>query len=316
MVAERNITMFMKRFFFCLVVVLPLLASAQILKERRIYYLDCSLSMKEGGLWDIVRNNLKNAIGKVPYENTELLVVPFAFDNLYHPHLEAVSAKADQAGKDELKAYIANLTLNKNTMTYHKDVLDDFYSQSVDDDKVTYMFLMTDGQDEGKKGEFLSLLNQWGRLYGNKNVYGFYVMLNKAAKNAEIENAINSQPHLWKVETADININLIRLQNHAIFNIRNDSYIDLPIYGSSKGLTINADFADSSPYKVIKVVQDTNKLRVFIKVKENKSLLPDSDLHNLNLTMTGGGDFDFLVTETVAVKCENKKERSLKISVK
>ena len=306
----------MKRFFFCLVVVLPVLVSAQILKERRVYYLDCSYSMQGGGLWDMVRDNLKTAIDRVPYDDTELLIVPFAFDNLHHSRLKAVSAKADQAGKDKLKAYIANLALNKNTMTYHKDVLDDFYCQSVDDDKVTYMFLMTDGQDEGKKGEFLSLLNQWGRLYGNRNVYGFYVMLNKAAKNAEIENTINSQSHLWKAETADININLIRLQNHAIFNIRNDSYIDLPIYGISKGLTINADFVDSSPYEVIKVAQDTNKLRVFIKVKENKSLLPDSDLHNLNLTMTGGGNFDFLVTETVAVKCENKKERSLKISVK
>ena len=306
----------MKRFFFCLVVVLPVLVSAQILKERRVYYLDCSFSMKLNKLWNPVRANLNNAIDAVPYEDTELLVVPFAFDNLHHSRLKAVFAKANQAGKDKLKAYVNNLPLNKGTMTYHKDVLDDFYSQSVDDDKVTYMFLMTDGQDEGKPGEFLSLLNQWGRLYGNKNVYGFYVMLDLAARNPKIEEAIDRQPHLWKVETADININLVRLQNHAIFNIRNDSYIDLPIYGTTKGLIINANFADSSPYEVIKVAQDTNKLRVFIKVKENKSLLPDSDLHNLNLTMTGGGDFDFLVTETVAVKCENKKERSLKISVK
>ena len=35
---------------------------SQILKERRVYYLDCSYSMKEpNGIWDEVKENLKNA---------------------------------------------------------------------------------------------------------------------------------------------------------------------------------------------------------------------------------------------------------------
>ena len=306
----------MKKFFFCLLVALPMFASAQVLKERRIYYLDCSYSMALGKLWTPVCDNLKKAIDAVPYEDTELLVIPFAFDNKNHPRLSGVSANADQAGKAKLKAYIDGLVLNKKTMTYHRDVLDDFYNRNIDDGKVTYIFLMTDGQDEGlPKEKFPSLLSEWGKRYGDKNVYGFYVMLDAAARNVDVEKMIESQPHLWKVETADININLIRLQHHAIFNIRNDSYIDLPIYGTTDGLTINACFDPSSPYEVTKVEQDAYKLRAFINVKENKSTLPDSASHRLNLTMSGGGEFDFLVTETVDVKCENKKERSLKIAV-
>ena len=317
MVAGRNIITYMKRLFFCLFVILPLLASAQILKERRVYYLDCSFSMVTNKLWKPVCDNLKNAIDKVSYEDTELLVVPFAFDSSYYPRLEAVSAKADQTGKNKLKAYIGGLpALKNNTMTYHSNVLNDFYGQRVDDNKVTYMFLMTDGQNEEKPDRFLPLLKEWGTRYGNKNVYGFYVMLNDSAKNKDVEKIIDEQPHLWKVETADVNINLVRLQDNAIFNIRNDSYIDLPVYGDIKGLTLNASFDASAPYEVIRVSQDSHKLRVFIRVKGNKHTLPDIDSHTLYLTMKNGGAFDFLVTEMVSVKCENKKERSLKISVK
>lgn len=56
---------------------------SQILKERRVYYLDCSYSMKQpNGIWDEVKENLKNAIEKVTDETTELVVVPFAFDKI------------------------------------------------------------------------------------------------------------------------------------------------------------------------------------------------------------------------------------------
>lgn len=74
---------------------------SQILKERRVYYLDCSYSMKEpNGIWDEVKDNLKNAIEKVTDETTELVVVPFAFDKNRHASLPAFSSLATSKGKD------------------------------------------------------------------------------------------------------------------------------------------------------------------------------------------------------------------------
>lgn len=101
---------------------------SQILKERRVYYLDCSYSMKQpNGIWDEVKENLKNAIEKVTDETTELVVVPFAFDKNHHASLPAFSSLATSKGKDFLKNKINSLSVNKNSMTYHSDPLMDFY---------------------------------------------------------------------------------------------------------------------------------------------------------------------------------------------
>lgn len=289
----------------------------QPIKERRVYYLDCSFSMELLGIWAKVRNNLECAIDNVNDETTELIVIPFAFDCSKNPQLNPIVSYATQEGKNMLKKRIDNLPMNKSTMTYHYVPMEDFYKNRIASDRVTYMFLMTDGQDEDKMNRFKNeLLPQWGAKFKDKNVFGFYVMLDKAAKDIRVEKIIDSQPHLWKVETADVDINLIRLQNNAIFNVRNDKYIDLPIFGDTKGITLNASFQPSSPYRVTKVSQKGNNLRIYIDVPRNVASLPVSDSNILSLSVKGCGKFDFLVTDEVLVKCENKKERSLKISVR
>lgn len=291
---------------------LPLFLPAQVLKERRVYYLDCSQSMAP--LWDDVRNNLKNAIDNVNDETTELMVIPFAFDKNHHGSLSPITELATQTGKDKLKKRIDGLNMGKSTMTYLLDPLSDFYNQRVSPSRVTYMFLMTDGQDEGNpKSAFTNKLKEWNGRYNGKNVYGFYVMLNKSAKNPEISSIIKGQSQLWEVNTADVNINLVRLQNHAVFNAKNDKYFDLPIYGNASGKSFSASFKSGSPYTVKKVEKKGDHLRVYVS---HSGTLPVSINVPMNVKMSGGGKFDFLVTEVVNVKCENKPERTLKITVK
>lgn len=73
---------------------------AQVLKERRVYYLDCSYSMVEPNkIWNKVCDNLINAIENVEDETTELVVVPFAFDNQHHNALNAYRELATPQGK-------------------------------------------------------------------------------------------------------------------------------------------------------------------------------------------------------------------------
>ena len=297
-----------------LLLLLPLCSYAQILKERRVYYLDCSYSMVSNKIWDDVCDNLKKAIDNVNDETTELVVVPFALG--HDGGIKTLSAMATNKGKESLKNQISSIVPSKSSMTYHYVPLQDFYSNRVNPAKVTYMFLMTDGQDEySDKGKFPSMLKQWQGRYGDKNVYGFYVMLHKSAQNANIDNICDNQAHLWKVETADINVNLTRLQNTAVFNARNDQYFDLPIYGNDK-VSLNAKFDSSSPYYVDKTAIDNGKFRVYVKHKGDVHSLPVSRDFPLYVELKGAGQYDFLVTDLVKVKCESKPERSLKISVK
>lgn len=306
----------MKKLFLILAF-FPLALNAGMLKERRVYYLDCSYSMVTNGIWDKVRDNLKNAIDNVSDETTELIVIPFAFDTGHHETLAAYSEKATDSGKANLKSKIDALKETKSTMTYLSDPLNDFYSLRADDSRVTYMFLMTDGKDEGKDDRFKSLLRQWGGKSGNRNVYGFYVMLHDEANDPAVEGIINSQSHLWKVKTADVNINLVRLQSSAVFNARSDEYFDVPIvYGNLKGMKLGAEFSGTSAYKVSGTKTEGGKLRVFVTFAGDVYQLPESLDEKLSISMSGKGDFDFLVTESVDVKCLSKPERSLRISVK
>jgi len=295
---------------------ISIISYAQILKERRVYYLDCSYSMKTNGIWDDVRDNLKKAIDNVNDETTELIVIPFAYDTSSSPTLKPIKEFATTTGKDRIKSQIDALPMNKNTMTYHYIPLNDFFKNQVDNNKVIYMFLMTDGQDEDPHKQALNkLLPQWGSKFANKNVYGFYVMLDSKATNTAIDNVINKQDHLWKVETADVNINLVRLQSSAIFNAKNDKYFDLPIYGDHSGKSFSSAFPNNCPYKVKKTEKISNSLRVWVEAVSGRQL-PVSANFILNVKMNGGGKFDFLVTEKVPVKCEYKPERSLKITIR
>lgn len=305
----------MRKRLIALFLMLPLALWSQVLKERRVYYLDCSYSMISNKIWNEVCDNLKNAIDDIGDETTELIVIPFALD--HDGGIDVFTALANEVGKNSLKKQIDAINPNKSSMTYHKVPLEDFYNHRVQPAKVTYMFLMTDGQDEWKeKNLFPDLLKQWGNRYGNKNVYGFYVMLHKSARNAQVESICDSQSHLWQVETANINVNLIRLQPKVIFNARNDKYLESPIYGDFKGINFSTSFDSSAPYTVTKSEVVNGKLRIYVRPNLDIYSLPQSQKKILTIKISGAGKYDFLVTDKITVQCESKPERSLKISIR
>lgn len=303
----------LRTFLFSTLLFFSLVLNAQVLKERRVYYLDCSFSLVTAGIWNDVRENLKNAIDNVSDETTELIVVPFALDG--KGSICTWKEMATDAGKKVLKANIDGISPKNSSMTYHSIPWRDFYGK-VDPAKVTYLFFMTDGQNEEKPDPMPSEMRKWGERYGGKNVYGFYVMLHNAAKNNEIERIADEQPHLWKVETASIDIRLIRLATRAKFNVRNDKYIDIPITGDMSGLKFDCKMDSHCSYKIDKTVQNNGKLRVYIKGTKPIAQLPTEENCKIKVTMTGGNKFTFLVTESVDVKCVNEKEYSLKVSVR
>ena len=306
--------MIMKRFFrIALLSVIGLfltfgIYAQTITGERRVYYLDATYSMiTPSKLWDPVRKDLAKAINAIEDETTEIYVIAFGGNG--GTELKVWNDVATEQGKANVISSFQGFTPKTNTMTYLDKPLKDFYSNRVAPGKVTYCFLMTDGQDENKDPNlFPSFLKQWGDKYGNANVYGFYVMLNKAAKNSNVESIIDSQEHLWKVETADVNINLIRLDNKAVFNVRTDDEIVIPISGKCGGMNFSASFPSESGLNVRSCKVKDGKLIVKVDVSGNKSSMPESATHKLSVQASGGGKFDFLVSDKVSVKCNNKKE--------
>ena len=94
------------------------IAIAQQMKERRVYYVDCSYSMKQNKVWDLVRDNLKIAIDGIEDETTELFICPYAYD--LTSNAKVYRELATKSGKDKLKAIIDKLPMTTATKTYHE----------------------------------------------------------------------------------------------------------------------------------------------------------------------------------------------------
>ena len=290
--------------------------NAQLLQERRVYYLDCSYSMKSLKIWDKVRENLKMAIDNVKDETTELIVIPFTDRRPTHFPLQVFCEYATDDGKQKLKDAVDKMVCDKACNTVHNVPLEDFVNSRIHSSKITYMFLMTDGQNELEIPQFENLLSVWGENFSNKNVYGFYVMLHKEAKNPTVENIIERQKHLWKVETADVDINLIRLEDKATFNVRGDKFVEIPVYGKLDNDSIRLELESNDYYEIKHNDLFNGRLRVHLKGKQSQSILPESVELKLILQYIGSDNYTFLVTDNIQLTCINEKERSLRISIK
>lgn len=277
--------------------------------ERRVYYLDATYSMiSPSKLWDSVRKDLAKAINAIEDDNTEIYVVAFGGNN--GVGLQEWHGYATDEGKKQIIAGFMGYTPKKNTMTYLDIPLNDFYSSKVVDNMVTYCFLMTDGKDENTdSNKFANCLKQWGGKYANSNVYGFYVMLNQDANDSTIQSIIPTQGNLWQVTTADVNINLVRLDKNATLNIRSESAIEIPVKGKADHLNFTASFDSASAVQVTGMSLADGKLVVETSVNGDKSTMPESFWEDLNVDVVNESEFDILVTDKVKVNILNKYER-------
>lgn len=316
---EQNLRMIasniMRRYIislFTLFLFVPIYANK--MSERRVYYLDCSYSMKTSKIWDDVCDNLIKAIENVEDETTELLVIPFAVDGSHHQLLNAFCEKATPIGKANLKEKIQKISPSTKSMTYHSDPIKDFYNNNrVAGERITYMFLMTDGQNEEKPDLFKPELRKWGAKFGTKDVYGFYVMLNGAARNTDVESIIDQESHFWNVNTADVDINLLRLQNNCTYNVRNDEYVDVPISEKLKNIKITLT-TQNQYYRLNRQIQADDYIRLYLDYSDcyNQATLPEEEVITCSVQSTGCGEFDFLLTDKIQIVCQNKKVKGIR----
>lgn len=306
-------------------------ASAQsLLSERRVYYLDATYSMVYNQLWESSKENLIKAIESIDDINTELVVVVFADDVDENRNVWNVwEEKATDMGKLSLISKIKGLPLPlRTTKTNLYRPWRDFYEQAKAD-KVNYMFLMTDGGHEGGGGRpslnsFLREIDMWGAKTGSLT-YGFLVELTENVSQNEIVSRNKAREHidkqeerLWRVSSADVNISLIRLESSVKFNVRNDKFIDIPVFlsGANSSIIKNLKFeiVDEESFKICKTEILEDNVRIHIDSDIDVSTFPANSNVTLKVSLPDHDDKTFLLTESVNVSVLNKKERSLKMS--
>ena len=294
---------------FCL----PVFMFAQLMNERRVYYLDITGSMAgyngSPNIWNSVVSNLEKAIDSIEDDDTEIVIKTFT--DSYHPVQTLVSVNATTAGKEKVKKTLESIELVYNCHTDIYVPIQDFYKNEISIAKIDYFFLMTDGnQHRAGVSDLQKQIQKWNDKtnYGKKHIYGFYVMLTSAAHSEQIEGWIKSQEHFWTVKSANVNINLIRPEkDYFICNIRNNDrkrYIDIPMTGkiNNIGLCVSGE----NEYCKVSSTQLINKntLRVYLSNKQALARIPS--LSTLSLIISRPtGQFDFLLNDSISVKCDN-----------
>lgn len=280
----------MKKYVCIFLFLLSVVANAQQIVERRIYYLDCSLSMSghsvgSKDIWNDVILNLKKAIEEVPSSGTtELVVLRFASQECHCDNMDGFSSRATDKGKEELINYIDRIPKPHPSLgmtnTYHLDPIKDF-KRRCNPAVTTYMFLMTDGDDDGWKeddGTYVKCnkeMEEWP--YTEDEVYSFYIMLNdknlntqeKKKRNATRLDIISNTKHFWSLNTANVNVNVIKPTSASFFDCRKDSFVDLKFSGNINNLPLKITDADKNKlivdtYKII----DGHTIRVWFKKLE------------------------------------------------
>lgn len=292
--------------------------------ERRIYFLDATFSLitnkvDNTTLWDQSKKNLIKAIQNIDDEETEIVVIVFADDKKSdNAEWKRYEVKATDEGKKKIIKQIQGLNAHgKTSMTNLGKPIRHFIEKEAKPDKINYMFLLTDGAHEQGEAPQNVIKQSWDST--SPLTFGFHVELielNNTPSSQALKAEINKHDRIWTVQSADVDLNLIRLENKAIMNLRNENSIEIPIYfqGKDPNVTdkITVTFDDPEINMQDFQIRD-NKLILNLSPKIDLSSLPDKKNVKVNLSLPPTGK-TFLLTPSIDLQILNKKERVLNIS--
>jgi hypothetical protein len=100
---------------------------------------------------------------------------------------------------------------------------------------------------------------------------------------------------------------MIRIENGCIFSARNNQqYVDIPVSGNINTVEFLLNAIGESDYAISNCEKYSDFLRVHLKPKKELSNIPEVINLPINIKLRGAGTFDFLLTEKVDIRCENK----------
>lgn len=293
--------------------------------ERRVYYLDITASMdgynNHPKIWKDVKENLISALQAIDKDETEILVIPFTDHKTpLSPLGKDVSEKHDgiftKKDINKLVTAIRDLDTLRNVHTDLYLPFDDFYGKRIDNTKVNYFFLLTDGGQtsckENGDSKLPSQIDNWEHVSdsGRKHIYGFHIMLSEEAEkeSKRVMECIAKQRdnHLWTLRTAkDVNINMIQPIKSSSFDARYEKgrYIDVAFSGRLSDFPgINAVILDNDgceskelAVKSIDVGENDSTLRLHIApLVSDLDQLPDSCMKAIKFSFKCNGKNEYI----------------------
>lgn len=305
-----------------LVVVLALSVQsvqAQIpLSEKRIFILDLTGSMEGKGtsgslnILQDVKNQLTETIEDIEDPNTELVVIPFT-NKPYAP------LRGRASNKDELIAVIKRL----DVLPGDTNIADAWLAglQELDERKVNYMFLLTDGlHNTGPdKSVLYERLSGWEESSRGKNEYAFYVVFTQQAKELEICDIVDKTPQMWLIDNMNINAALIRTEIVQRKNIFEEPSTSLKFFTNNRKakldqLDLKIEFEENDLYAIKNLERslDGDEYTFKIEEKRKKINLPLDTTLALKLSIDKQKNpFVFLTPEVVSFQVVNQGPRKL-----
>lgn len=297
------------------------LSGQQFKPEKRIYMLDATSSMNKlkvnnEFLWDVVKKSLETAIRQVGDTSTVLVVAPF-----WQSINEVWISNATNEGKASLIEKINSYKVGGKS-TNICDALEKGY-QLLDKNYVNYLFLMTDGvHNTSNTKSVKEVISNWSKVDPGIEVYGFYVMLHNAAEDDVINKSVKSNKNMWVVNSADINVNLFKLPSSIVYNPRSDKNKKIKIIGpcskAKSNFIVSLRLEQNNYYELIGEKAAVNKGEIVfaLKLKESLANIPEEVLLKINVEAQNKDDFSFLLPYDISLRCFNKKERTLKITMR
>lgn len=298
-------------------------------------------------LWDVTGSLLPQESGVVDPYSGETLPAYHAGNGLFVPLKEAVidcieyveedpstqitviafhesirkrfSSNATKDGKADLVKEVKELKYVPHGTTNIVDPIKNFYS-IVDPDKINYMFLFTDGDNDhpGTRPLFAPTLNAWESKAGSRNAFGFYVLVHKDADRQEVRDAASTQDNFWIVPDAKVRIKICTLPSVLKYNVRDDKGPKMvAMQGRSKNASgrIVLD-VDDQYYDVICSDANISDADFCVEVKPKRGVNPPTH-HVIMLTpgLEGADEYTFVGPQQVKLEVSNLPERSLNLVV-
>ena len=238
----------------------------------------------------------------------------------FHDEIRDVfSQNASASGKEALIDFVKNYTYKSHKHTNIVDPIKKFYTL-LGGDKMKYMFLFTDGENDqpATRDLLLPTLNDWTKKTMGHNAYGFYVLVHPDADKPGIRTAIDSQDNFWVVNDAKVRIKICSFPSSIKYNLRDEKG---PKTVSIKGKYAGADGevqlrTDDEYYDILCSDVEINNGRLDIQVKPKSGVTPPEN-HTVILTpeISKADQYTFVGPKEIKLAVSNLPQRSLNVFI-
>ena len=268
------------------------------------------------GMWVDLKKAIIECIDYAEQDpSNEITIVTFN-DNIR----DVFTRRITEVGKVDLVNFVKNYKYRSHSYTNVVDPLNKFYQLLEGSDRINYMFLFTDGENDDPRTSslFIPTLDSWCTKTRLCEAFGFYVLVHPNAVTSEIRQSIQTQDNFWIVPDAKVRIKICSLPSLIKYNVRDEKGPKtICMSGRYLGAEGDVDLVSNDPYyEVLCSERDIKdgKLNIEVKLKEDVSA-PINHRMVLTPKITNSDSYTFVGPNKINLEVSNLPERSLNLSL-